>query len=187
MGGALDRGQACMARRGGECVGLLSRLAVLDLITGIGGIRAMELLRCLDGPPEVAETELAQRLGMDVHEVRCILQRLYENSIVRFRKERGKDGWWLYFWSLDPLRLGELVDGRRQHTLSLLRQKLTFESENHFFQCRGRCVRLDFDAAFEHDFVCPRCGSNLAQVDNSFQLEELHSYIHSLESPRTTC
>ena len=81
---------------------LLTKVPVLDLIADWGGIRAIEIVRCLDGSNEIAETELATRLNMDMHVVRGTLQRLYESRLVRYRKERGQDGWWIYFWSLDP-------------------------------------------------------------------------------------
>ncbi len=166
---------------------LLTKVPVLDLIADLGGIRAIEIVRCLDGMNEVAENELATRLNMDMHVVRGTLQRLYESRLVRFRKERGQDGWWIYFWSLDLPRLVELVDKTRRRTIHLLKQKLTFERENHFFRCTKGCLREAFDLAFEHDFLCPCCGMPLVQMDNAFHVEEIHSYINTLESLPISC
>lgn len=154
----------------------------LDVITGLGGIKAVEVVRSLMDDSSLSEPELAEKIGVREQVIRGILYKLYEKNIVKFRKERLENGWYVYHWSLLQDKLKDIVEERRQITLELLRKKLQYETSNEFFRCENGCPKTTFDKAFENDFLCCECGGVLHQFDNSFTIDELNSYINRLES-----
>jgi len=161
---------------------ILNEPMFLDVITGLGGIKAVEVVRTLMEHDSLSETELAEKIGIKEQAVRGILYKLYEKNVVQFRKERQENGWYVYHWTLLKDRLKDIVEERRRNTLELLRKKLEYETSNEFFRCENGCTRITFDKAFENDFLCQYCGAVVHQFDNSFIIEELSSYISRLES-----
>ena len=153
----------------------------LDFIAGIGGIRAIGVIRALS-KGERTETELAEGLGLSEQIIRGILQRFYDAKLVNFRKEREPNGWFIYHWELYPERLAEAIGRRKHKILSLLRKRFEFEHSNHFFMCTERCQRFTFEEGFENDFICPSCGESLRQHENEFACQELGDYIERMES-----
>ena len=156
---------------------------LVEVLTGIAGLKALNVVRILRSKKEMTDYELAHIMGMSWNKTRGILYNLNTRNVVRCRKMNDKrTGKTMYFWSLDEDRLRSLLIERRKETLQKLREKLSFEQENNFYSCITGCTRVQFDKAMEYEFMCPVCREPLNFQDNTVIVEELNSYIQHLES-----
>lgn len=154
-----------------------------ELLAELGGAKSIDLVGLLKKHKEVDEFKLADRLKMDVKAVRKILYRLYEKKLVSFRKMKDETrGWHVYFWRLEPGKIGRLMAERKEKSVGNLRGQLDYEKGNQFYKCENGCIRVVFDKAFEHNFVCNECGGKLAFFDNATIIKQLREYINQKDA-----
>ncbi len=161
---------------------LLNNPTVIDLLAEIGGANSVDLAEVLALENELDEFSIAERLGMDVKMVRKILYKLYDKRLVRFKRIKDPaTGWYIYLWKFDWERLKSLIEKRRREKIRELRKKLEYEKQHQFFVCENGCVRVTFEEAMEHGFVCPYCGGKLVFYDNSKIIAQLEEHLKALE------
>lgn len=131
---------------------------------------------------EVSDADIIAETGLGDQEVRRALYELHSLGIVAYkRKQSPEDGRFIYQWFIDAGRLNQVLLQRKREVLSKLKTRLNYESNNIFFVCDGDGVRLTFDEAYENDFKCPKCGTELRAEDNAVVREYLESVIAKLE------
>ncbi|MEM0024970.1 MAG: transcription factor [Zestosphaera sp.] len=131
---------------------------------------------------ELTDSEIVSETGINEQEVRRALYELHSLGIVAYKKKQSpEDGKFIYTWFIDGGRLNQVLLQRKKETLSKLKARLNFESNNTFFVCDVDGVRLTFDEAFENDFKCPKCGADLRPEDNTTTKEFLKKMIAKLE------
>jgi transcription initiation factor TFIIE subunit alpha len=156
---------------------------VEDVVSEIVGTEVLPVVRALRSRQNVSELQLASQLKREVNNVRSMLYKLYEASLVSFtRKKDKKKGWYIYYWTFSPGRLAFLMEEIKRKKMDRLRERLGRERAGTFFSCTNRCVRLDFDQATSFAYKCPECGELLNQEDNASRIAELEKQIAELES-----
>ena len=96
-------------------------------------------------PPEgeVTDEELAQKLDLELNNVRRALFILYENELASYRRVRDEDsGWLTYLWTFNydhiQINLLEAMSSLSQY----LSKRHDFELQNEFYLCECASGRL---------------------------------------------
>ena len=154
----------------------------VEVLTGLAGLKSLDVIRILRTRGEISDYDLAQMMGMSWNKARGILYKLNNKNVVKSEKKTDKKtGKTMYFWTLDEDKLYNLLIERRKETLSILKKKLEFEQENNFYTCKAGCKKLYFEQAMEQEFMCPICKEPLEFHDNTMTIEEISSYIQHIE------
>ncbi len=129
-------------------------------------------------PPdgEVTDEELAQRLDMELNDVRRALFILYENDLASYRRVRDEDsGWLTYLWTFEYDTIPENLEEEMQRLHGALTERREYEQTNEFYLCEVCSIRFEFDEAMEFGFECPECGSPLESMDNDQLINAIDS------------
>ncbi len=161
----------------------LTQKKIEEIITGILGQEGLPMLRQLYGKEHVSEFDLASRTKTDIKVIRRLLYILYNHNLVGFiRKKDKQKGWYIYYWTLLHDSIKFIYFKKKLETLTLLRQQLELEKKEHFFVCRNRCVRLNFDQAMDFEFHCPECGELIEHDQNDQGIREITAQIKELDA-----
>ncbi|AOL16142.1 transcription factor [Sulfolobus sp. A20] len=131
---------------------------------------------------EMTDEEIANTLNIKVNDVRKKLNLLEEQGFVSYRKTRDKDsGWYIYYWKPNIEQINEILLSRKRLILDKLRIRLEYERNNTFFICPQDNARYSFEEAFENEFKCPKCGSQLSYYDSDKIKTFLEQKIRQIE------
>ncbi|MFC7166186.1 transcription factor E [Halospeciosus flavus] len=135
-------------------------------------------------PPdgEVTDEELAERLGLELNDVRRALFILYENDLASYRRVRDEDsGWLTYLWTFEYDNIpGNMMD-EMERLLEALDERREYELDNEFYLCEVCSIRFEFDEAMDLGFECPECGSQVESMENEHLIEAMDERIEDLE------
>jgi len=153
-----------------------------NIVRILVGDEAVLIVSMLGGKPEATDEELATKLEIKLNIVRKILYKLYDYHLAVFRRIRDKKtGWFVYFWRLNPDRIGDLVNSKKKLVLQKLKERLTYEIDHVFYQCNNGCPRFTFEDAMEVSFSCPKCQIPLENISNKTIIEVLKTNVEILE------
>jgi len=155
---------------------------LLKVIQLIGGDEAAQIVKVLMEKEEATDEEIASKTGINLNQVRKILYRLYNHSLVSLRWTRDdKTGWFTFYWRLQPSQLDGFIINQKKRILEKLEIRLEYEKSHDFYHCgTPGCRRLTFEEAVETVFRCPTCGKPLQHQDNSKIIEVLTKRINML-------
>ncbi|MFB6120642.1 MAG: transcription factor [Halobacteriaceae archaeon] len=134
-------------------------------------------------PPdgEVTDEELAERLGLELNDVRRALFILYENDLATYRRLRDEDsGWLTYLWTFQYDNIPSNLEDEMHRLLDALENRREYELENEFYLCEVCSLRFEFGEAMERGFECPECGSPLESMENTHLIDAMEERIESL-------
>lgn len=140
---------------------LLSQAYARQLLINIGGENALAIVRNFS--ENLNDEELAKRLRIRISDVRATLNRLHNEGLVNYSRERDNEsGWYSYTWSLNKERVREWINERSKNSI--------FNAEtwgDHYF-CPSCGVESlsPFEKAVECEFKCQKCERTLEFVDN---------------------
>lgn len=157
---------------------------VLDFAEFLVGPEAKYILKFFLNNPtiEITDEELAQKLDMNINEIRRALYRLSSYGLVTYRRHRNENtGWYTYYWRISPEQLNQILLQRKKVVLKKLEEKLRFEESNELYFCPFDNLVFTFDEAFENYFKCPKCDSTLERLENSEYIERLRKIINKLK------
>jgi len=156
---------------------------VKDLLDTIGGAEAVELAKiCEKKRRSFTDEEVAKKMGKKVTEVRAILNKLHFRGIATYQKSRNqKTGWYNYTWDIKKERIAEIVTEQQAETLQKLLDKKSLETDYNFFDCVECAERAPFEAAAEHNFLCPKCGSKMDSASEPRKQKELDEQIKKIQ------
>ncbi|MDR5657100.1 transcription factor E [Halodesulfurarchaeum sp. HSR-GB] len=120
-------------------------------------------------PPdgEVTDEELAERLGLELNDVRRALFILYENDLASYRRVRDEDsGWLTYLWTFEYEHIPGNLHEEMERLLEALEERREYELNNEFYLCPECSIRFEFGEAMDLGFSCPECGSQLEAMGN---------------------
>jgi transcription initiation factor TFIIE subunit alpha len=134
---------------------------------------------------EATDEEISEDLEMPVGDVRRILYKLNDKSVVLSRMERDPNtGWITYYWYVPKEQLDGILYSLKKDIKERLEKRLEYESENVFYWCgheEEHCKKVPFSVAVDNLFKCPNCGSSLKPYDNSQLIVALNWAVKTLE------
>jgi transcription initiation factor TFIIE subunit alpha len=136
-------------------------------------------------PPdgEVTDEELAERLGLELNDVRRALFILYENDLATYRRLRDEDsGWLTYLWTFQYENVYENLAEEMERLLEALEERREYEMEHEFYLCEVCSLRFEFGEAMDRGFECPECGSPLEAMENEHLVEAMDERIDALRT-----
>ncbi|MBS7624129.1 MAG: transcription factor [Candidatus Bathyarchaeia archaeon] len=150
----------------------------------IGGEEAVKIIEVLSQNDEMTEEEIVAKTGVKINNVRKILYKLYEHSIVGLRRTRDKDtGWFIFHWRVQMDQVEGFIISQKKRILEKLEIRLSYEKNNDFYYCyTPGCRRMTFEEATENIFRCPVCHKPLVHYDNSKIIEALSKKIERIRS-----
>ncbi|ARM77113.1 transcription factor E [Acidianus manzaensis] len=157
---------------------------MLNLAKDLLGEDISDLLQfLLSKKVEMTDDEIANELGIKVNEIRKKLYLLADQGLVSYRRSRDKDtGWYVYYWKVNVDQINEVLINRKREILGKLKSRLEYESNNEFYICPEDKSKYPFEEAFENEFKCPKCGSQLTYYDSLKVRKILEEKINQLES-----
>lgn len=141
----------------------------------LGGEEGVAIIGVIKDVDEITVEELAERTEIQINNVRKILYRFYNHSLVTSRRFRDREtGWFIFQWRLQPELVEAFVTGMKRKILRKLQTRLRYELDHQFYHCdKPTCPRVTFEDAMDTVFKCPVCGEPLRHVDN----EEIVSFL----------
>jgi transcription initiation factor TFIIE subunit alpha len=136
-------------------------------------------------PPdgEVTDEELAERLGLELNDVRRALFILYENDLASYRRVRDEDsGWLTYLWTFEYEHIPENLHEEMDRLLAALEERREYERDNEFYLCTNCSIRFEFGEAMDLGFECPQCGGELEAMDNQELIAAVDERIEELRA-----
>ena len=148
----------------------------------IGGEDAVKIINVLKNSDEVTDEEIVEKTGVKLNDVRKILYKFYDHSIVSLRRTRDrKTGWFIFHWKLQTNQIEGYIKNLKLRVLEKLETRLQYEKTHDFYHCgNSECERLTFEEAMENFFRCPKCGKPLQHFDNGEFIKKLQAKIEEL-------
>ena len=163
---------------------MINDAILMRIAEALGGDKeeAEKLVKILKNSEEITDDEIANKTGIRLNDVRKILYKLYDHSLVSLRRTRDpKTGWFIFHWKLQPNQLEGFILSQKRRVLEKLNIRLEYEKNHDFYYCyTPGCRRVPFEEAMELLFKCPRCGKPLMHYDNSKIIEVLTKKIEQL-------
>ncbi len=154
-----------------------------ELVKEVAGEDVLPLLHLILGKENVSEFKIAEKLGMTVNQVRNMLYRLNEHSLVSFTRKKDKQkGWYIYFWTFDTFNARTLIIERKQKKIAELKKLMQEENTTGVYVCPNKCVRVNAERALELDYKCPVCNSLLKEEDSRQLVERTKQQIEKIRA-----
>jgi len=162
---------------------LLKNEGLRNFVLNIVGDRGMKLVDFLIKHGVTDEFTIAEKLDEQVNVVRSLLYELYSHKIVSYTKERDeKKGWWIYSWSIDPLKIADLYIKGQQAKIDELKDKLKSKEGAQLYRCPVCEIIFPFEEASENLFKCPSCSGALEFQDQDEIIKGIQSKIRELKT-----
>jgi transcription initiation factor TFIIE subunit alpha len=149
----------------------------------LGNEDGVKIIKLLSKKDNITVEEIAEETEIQINEVRKLLYRFYNHSLITNRRFRDKDtGWFIFQWSLQPELIEAYVHGTKQKILRKLETRLDYELQHEFYHCGNpQCPNTTFEDAMETVFRCPNCNQQLQRVDNTSVIEFLEKKIKEIK------
>ena len=155
------------------------------IVSDIAGKSGLDILNLLLGKKDVNEFLLAKKLKLTINQIRNILYRLSNYSLVTFtRKKDKKKGWYTYFWTLDNEKALELLDSKIKKETDSLKSQLKSRETKRFYTCKVCKTEISEETALTHSFTCQECGDIYELAENKKLINDLRGSIARLERRR---
>jgi transcription initiation factor TFIIE subunit alpha len=150
------------------------------ILGGEEGVRIIGVIRDVD---EITVEEIAEQTEIQINDVRRILYRFYNHSLVTSRRFRDKEtGWFIFQWRLQPELIEAFLTGMKNKIMKKLSARLQHELDHEFYRCGTEgCSRITFEDAMDTVFNCPVCGEPVKPVDNEGYIDFLEGKIGEIE------
>ena len=149
----------------------------------IGGEDAVTVVEFLESAGESTEDEISRGTGIQLNDVRRVLYKLYNHSIVTNVKFRDRTtGWFVFRWGLQSSQVAGFTKVLKKKVLDRLERRLKYEKGHDFFSCFSPgCDRVTFEEAVENVFRCSKCGGPLKRFDNDLIVRALEERVELLK------
>lgn len=132
------------------------RQSIIDL----AGENALEIIRNFKG--KLSDEDLAKRLQLKISDVRATLNRLHNEGLVYYNRQKDSEsGWYSYSWILHKTKFEAWASHQMDH-----RGLPELNGEDHYFcpTCGPETI-LPFEKATESEFRCEGCNRGLEFLD----------------------
>lgn len=152
----------------------------------IGGDEAIEIAEALIQLKKASEEQISAKTGLRVGDVRKILFKLYEKTLITYeeiKKEEGDRIKSVFLWMPLIDQIEGIATNYRRMMLQKLKEKLAFVDSNELYHCgkEGHKI-LIFDEAVENLFKCPVCGEPLFRMNKEEYIMKLNTLIKTIEN-----
>jgi len=153
-----------------------------DLVAGLVGRDALNVLRLIKNKRNVSEFKLAESLKQNINQVRNVLYRMNEYNLVGFiRKKDKKKGWYIYYWTFEENEAAKIYIMLKRKRLEELREAISKGKEEMFFVCKTDLVKFSMEDALNMEFRCPECGKVLKEEKVIIDVEKIRREIDAIE------
>lgn len=155
---------------------------LMKVAEALGEEEAVKIIEILKNSDEITDDEIANKTGIRLNNVRKILYKLYDHSLVSLRRTRDpKTGWFIFHWKLQPDQLEGFILSQKRRVFEKLNIRLEYEKNHDFYYCyTPGCKRIPFEEAVELVFKCPACGKPLMHYDNEKIVKVLTQKVEQL-------
>jgi transcription initiation factor TFIIE subunit alpha len=149
----------------------------------LGGERGIEIIKVLKENEDITVEDISAKTNIQINDVRKLLYRFYNHSLVTSRRFRDKEtGWFIFQWRLQPELVEAYIQGMKHKILKKLEARLEYEASHEFYHCGNpTCPKTTFEVAMETVFRCPYCDEPLRRVDNRPIIEFLEKKIAEIK------
>lgn len=149
----------------------------------LGGEEAVQIIMFLKNNREATDDQILMDTGLKLNDIRRILFKLYNHSIVQCDRLRDDEtGWFIFRWKLKTDQIEGFVTNQKKRVSRILKMRLEYEESNDFFYCFTLgCNRYTFEDAMELIFRCPKYGKPLQHYENSSIIESLKERINAID------
>jgi len=161
---------------------------LINIARVLGGEDGVRIIGILSEHRNITVEELAETTEIQINDVRKLLYRFYNHSLVTNRRFRDKEtGWFIFQWSLQPELVEAYVSSTKQKILRKLESRLEYELTHEFYHCGNpQCPNTTFEVAMDTVFNCPKCNEPLHRVDNNPVIEFLEKKIAEIKEELDT-
>jgi len=140
-------------------------LKVVEKLYGFDGKRIVKVLLKVNSGKTI--DEIAQETGIRVNDVRRLLYEMAQDGFVSYlRSQKGESLWYNYRWYTNSTMLKTALYRRIENIVRILRERLEYEMSTSFYVCPIDSTIYTFEEAFENNFQCIHCQSDLIEFDN---------------------
>ncbi len=156
---------------------------VLEVMRLVGGEDAVNIVKFLMKNPSKSDEEIASALGMNVKDVRRILHKLIDYSLLTYDVAKDKDtGHRVFRWKVQQDQVLGYIKTQIRRMIERLKTKLEYEQTHQFYYCGTKgCRKYAFEEAVDKLFKCPVCGNMLNYYDNSKLIDAIKQKLQILE------
>lgn len=150
----------------------------------IAGEDAIKIVLFLKKTGKATNDQILAETGIPLNDIRKILFKLYNYSIVQCDRLRDKETrWFIFNWRFQPDQIEGFIKNMKKRVLGILKMRLEYEENNDFYYCGTQeCDKHTFEEAMERVFRCPVCGKPLQHHDNSDVIRSLKDRIAKIEN-----
>jgi transcription initiation factor TFIIE subunit alpha len=160
---------------------------IVSIARVLGGDQGIEIIKALKETPDITVEDISLKTNLQINDVRKLLYKFYNHSLVTSKRFRDKDtGWFIFQWRLQPELFEGYIQGMKQKILKKLEVRLEYEKSHEFYFCGNpTCQRITFEVAMETVFRCPNCDESLKRMNNSAAIEFLEQKVAELREELT--
>jgi transcription factor E len=143
--------------------------------------QTQEILEILSETPIISENTIAEKLEIKINAARKSLYKLHSIGFVEYTKEKDaeKKWWYIYFWDLNQKKLLDIYLRHKQKIAKKNEETIVAEREFEF-QTKDGLLKFKYEEALANDFVSPKNGRPLVQIDNLNFIQQLETDIQTL-------
>ncbi len=156
---------------------------LINIAEVLGGESGVEVINVLMENDDITVDEITEITQIQINEVRKLLYKFYNHSLVTSRRFRDKEtGWFIFQWKIQPELIEPYVTSMKQKILGKLETRLEHELQHEFYHCgNDTCPNTTFEDAMETVFHCPYCEEPLNRVENTPIIEFLEKKIAEMK------
>jgi transcription initiation factor TFIIE subunit alpha len=123
--------------------------------------------------------EIAEELRIPRRAARKILYQMNKDRILDYKRFR-KDGKINFMWFTTPVKIHSMVRNGRKDEIRELEERIQFEQDHKFFECKSCRGRYLYTEAMDFGFTCEPCGEPLEACNNDEAVKDLRAQLKKL-------
>ena len=155
---------------------------LVNIINDLLDKNTSDTVNILYGKKNVNEFLIAKKLNLTINQIRNILYKLSDLSLVSFtRKKDKRKGWYTYFWTLNTEKAFIFLENILKKRLEELKNQLKSREVKRFYHCKICKTEVSEETALLNDFTCRECGEVYEITDNEKPIKEIKNKITRIE------
>lgn len=157
---------------------------LLKIARTFTGEKGGTIVKALLKLKKATDDKISLETKIPIFDVRKVLHRLYELSLLDIdRVQDERSGWLIFYWKIRVDQIEGIIQTQKKRVLDKLQARLEYEKAHEFYHCGTKsCRRLTFEEAVEYLFTCPNCQKPLQHASNEKIVEALEKRIELIKS-----